>query len=410
MFIRTAKFVFLFEKYYIFLNIFQYRQISFQITRLKINQMGGEYKNFQIDKFPIKQIFSLDKLMNYWQEKAKSKDFQESEYANSIIKEAQKHPELLKDSPDLKTAKDLHSLFAQIISPIISPFRQQTDMIGLNWPNTFKFFYTTSAMDEIFGLSGKTLSNDFFNYIGGVNYYGPGLYIYGRILKEFYNAETYFKVPVLTFQKEDKKTGLLKNYDIHVDQTFTEIIVKKKLPKLSKEEIRKLSNNFYDLPLLMETLPPEHFNIKGFAIVSVVDSTATRSVMAIKDKLLEKDAMVSREHFKQLEKLMQSLLGLNDLKMGLGVTHLEEGEFQENRSIVQLLIPDMERFCDTEEEHIHQKAFNERMPSVLNDLENMENKTLLIKEFIKLGYRSLMILPLFFEDNFVGYYEQVKAE
>ena len=367
--------------------------------------MGGEYKGFQLDKFPIKQIFSLDKLMDYWQKKAESKDIQESEYANAIIREANKHPELLKDSPEIGLAQKLHSLFTQIISPIIGPFRQKTDMIGLNWPNTFKFFYTTPAMDKVFGKIGKTLPDDYFNYIGGINYYGPGLYIYGRILNEFYDAKTYFKVPVLTFQKEDKKTGLLRNYDIHVDQTFTEIIVKKKLPKLSKEEIRNLSNNFYDLPLLMEALPPEYFNIKGFAIVSVVDSTSTRSVMAIKDKLLEKDAIVSREHFKQLEKLMCSLLGLNDLKLGLGVTHLEEGEFQENRSIVQLLIPDMERFCDTEEEHIHQKAFEERMPVVLNDLESIENKSLLIEEFIKLGFRSLLVIPLLFEDNFVGMLE-----
>ncbi len=367
--------------------------------------MGGEFKGFRIDKFPIKQIFSLNKLMDYWQEKAESKDIQESEYANAIIRETKKHPELLKESPEIGLAQKLNPLFTQLISPIICPLQQQTDMIGINWPNSFKFFYTTKAMEEVFGKNAKSLYSDFFDYIGGVNYYGPGLYIYGRILNEFYSAKTYFKVPILTFQKENKKTGLFRNYDIQVDHTFTEIIIKKKLPKLSKEEIRNLTNNFYDLPRLMEALPPENFNVKGFAFVTVSDSTDVRSVMALKDKLLEKDAILSKDHFKQLEKLMQSLNGLNDLKLGIAIADYDGEEFNEKGSYSEAMLLPEDTLCDGNENPLYEKVFMEGMPIVLNDLEGMDNKERIIVEFIKAGYKSIMLIPLILDDNFVGILE-----
>lgn len=367
--------------------------------------MGIEKRHFRFDTYPIRQEFSLEHLFDIWKRRAKSNDTEYAQYAKSLIKLVENRPGIMNASPKKPLATKDKELFSQLIDPVISEFRQENAMIGLCYANFFEFFYTTDKLDEVFGKNAKYLESEFFKALGGKNFYGPLLYAYGRILNEFYNATTYFQVPILSFQMECPRTGLIRNFDVEVDHTYADILAVKELPKLSKKELKNLVDNFYDIELLMQHIPPDLFVMKGFAIITVIDSTSTRTIMALKDKLLEKDAIVSRDHFKKLEKLMRSLFGLSDLRMGIAIAGFNDQEFDENSSFAEAMLISNEDVCELDSSGIYESIYVDRMPIILNDLEGMEEKSGLIKKFLKMGLRSLILNPLVIDDHFIGILE-----
>lgn len=364
--------------------------------------MTASFEKFKLDKFPFRQILSLESLLNYWKEKAMSGNQFEMVKAKKLIKEAEKIPGLFEASPDISIIENNYSLVASMLSFIISPFQQEHTMWGAAVPNKLEYFFTTNKMDEIFGKRAESLFNDFFVSIKGENYFGPALHTYGRILKEFYGANMDFVIPTFTFEKYDETLKIERYFDLITDQQFSEIVPTRKLKALSKEQIYQLSNNFYDLELLLKTLPPENFEIKGFTISSIVESTEKQSVSSLKNKLLEKNAIISKDHFKQLEKRMRSLLKLHDLKIGVAVFNHDGRNFSDCMSAWQTLVPEPSLVCDHYDNSIYEKAIMDKMPVIINDLEKVQNPSLLEKSLLKAGYKSFIVAPLFFEEELVG--------
>jgi hypothetical protein len=365
--------------------------------------MGGGMKFKRMEKFPMQHAFSLEYLWQYCQEQYGSAPDLHP-YQADFLNKVGKHPDLVDGSHKWPLEKKYHDMFMGLLSFIRSPYTLEQEMIGISKPHSFEYFYTTAKLDEVFGKRGKSLGADFFKQFGGETYLGPTLFTYGRILKEFYNAETYFNVPVMKFKKEDKN-GLISYYDLLVDMSFTRIIPVNKLPELSPEEISDLANNFYDLDKMIKALPPQNFLIKGFSMVTVLESTGIRAILELKDKLMEKDAILSKDHFSQLQKLMQSILNLDDLKMGVAAADFEAEGFQESNSTVESLLVDSNRICENFENSIYQKAVEGKSPVILHDLDKQYLQSPLVSEYRKKGYKSLIVFPLLFEDRLVGILE-----
>jgi len=358
---------------------------------------------FRLGKYPFRQVLSFEPLLNYLKEKAKSGNQSDKELANRIVKKAENVPELFKDSPDKSIIEKNYSLLTNMLSFIISPFQQEENMWGAAVPIKFDYFFTTKKMDEIFGKKAKSLFTDFFESLeGGEDYMGPALRTYGVILKKFYGANMNFAIPTFTIEKFDKKLKILRYFDHDSDQRFIDIVPTGKLKKLNDEDIYNLSNNFFDIGLLLKTIPPENFEIRGFSISSIVESTKKQSVSSLKNKLLEKDALVSKDHFSKLEKRMQSLLKLHDLKIGVAVFNFEGQKFNDYMSGWQTLLPEPSLICDHYDNSIYEKAINDKIPVIISDLEKKQNLTVIEKSLLKAGYRSLIVSPLYSDDTIVG--------
>lgn len=359
-------------------------------------------KRFKLDKFPFKQTLSLEPLLIYWKGKAGSGNQFEMEFAKKILKEADKIPGLFKASPGTAIIEKNYSLITNMLSFIISPFQQEHGMWGGSLPNTFDYFFTTKKMDELFGRRAGSLFTDFFKGMGGENNFGPALNTYGRILKEFYGANTDFAIPTFTIKKFDDELKIDRYFDVIIDQRFTDIISKGKLKKLSKDQVDHLSNNFYEMELLLKTLPPDNFEKRGFSLTLIEESTEKQSISSLKNKLLEKDAIVSKDHFRQLEKRMQSLLKLHDLKIGVAVFNIEGRKFQDYMRTWQSLLPEPILVCSHFKNSIYEKAIIDKVPVIINDLEKLRDKSALEKSLLDVGYRSFIVSPLYFEDELVG--------
>ncbi len=366
--------------------------------------MGSHLKYIRIEKFPFSQTLSLESLYNYWKLKSESSDLLEKEQAARIIEEADKIPAMFKPAPDVSLIQKNRTLMTNMLSFLMSRSQLEHVMWGVALPTKFEYLFTTPKMDEVFGKKAKTLHADFFESLQGENYYGPVLHAYGRILNEFYGADTNFEIPTMTFRKFDKKLKIFRYYDIKSDQSYLRIVPRGKLKKLSKEEVDNLSKNFYNIDVLMEALPPELFEAKGFSISTIFDSTKRQSISSLKDKLLEKDAIISKDHFRQLEKEIQSLLMLSDLKLGVAAANFEGQEVQDSLNISSMLL-DPSFICNNSAGSIFEKVYTELRPIIINDLENLQNKTPVEEALIKKGFKSYLIIPLLYEENLVGVLE-----
>lgn len=365
--------------------------------------MGSGVKFFKLEKFPFQQAFSFEFLLQYCREQYDSNP--ESSFIRAgLFEEAKKYPEFFNGSHPWPLQKKYNGLFKGLLSFLRSPYALEHEMMGIGMPNEMKFFYTTEKLDNEFGRMGKNLGTEFFKQFGGENYLGPTLYTYGRILKEFYGAETYFNIPIMKFKKE-YKNGPIRHFDLHVDQRFTTITHEQGIPKLSSGEIEDLANNFYDLDRMFRMLPPKNFTVRGFSLLTVTESTGIRAVMELKDKLLEKDAILSDTHFQLVQKLMQSILNLDDLVMGLAVADFEAEGFQESNSTFESLLIDSDLICENFEQSIYQAAITDKRAIVIQNLETFEKQTPLIRAYREAGYKSLILFPLFFEENLVGILE-----
>ena len=125
--------------------------------------------SFKLDKFPFKQVLSLEKLLEYWIGKTSSQDPLEKEFAIRIVDRAKKVPKLFLESPSTSLVDKNSYLLTHMIGALASPLKGDSDIWGISSPTKFEFILTTSKMDELFGKRAKALSKIFFDSIYGEN-------------------------------------------------------------------------------------------------------------------------------------------------------------------------------------------------------------------------------------------------
>lgn len=368
--------------------------------------MGTHKHSLIVKEFPFKQTFSLVPLIIYWKKKTKSKNIVEASIAQQIIKNLNNSYEIFDNISNQSVIEENNSLIEAMLTALISPYQMEHDMFGISMPYSSEFFYTTPGVDAVFGKLASSFLGDYFRSCKAeINYYGPTLHAYGRILKEFYGADTKFTIPLMKVNKFDEKSKIVRSYENFVDHGFVTIEPRKKLKKLSENQIIELSNNFYDLNLWHRTLPLDNFEMRGFAINYMAEVTQQHSISCLKDNLLDKDAIISQNLFAKLERRMRSLLELPELRLGIAIFTLEGTNFLDYLRTWQSILPNPELMCECYFRSVYEKAVQTEMPVVISDLENHPDPSKIELSLIKAGYKSIIIAPLFFEDKLVGVLE-----
>jgi hypothetical protein len=356
-----------------------------------------------IKEFPFKQTFSFVPLIIYWKKRTKSKNVIEATYAQNIIENLNKSLDLFDNIDDHSVIENNRPLVDAMLTALISPHQFEKDLFGISMPYFHLLYYSTPGVEKIFGKYGKSFLEDLFRSKNEeINYFGPTLHAYGRILKEYYDADTQFTIPIMSVNKFDEELKIVRSYEVKVDHSFVNIEPTKKLKKLSEKEIIELRNNFYDLDLWFKTLPPENFEMRGFATNYMAEVTQQQSISSLKDNLLDKDAIISKTHFAKLERRMCSLLKLPELKLGIAIFTLEGTNFLDYLRTWQSILPNPELMCECYFRSVYEEAVKSERPVVISDLESHPNPSKIELALIKAGYKSIIIAPLFFEDKLVG--------
>src|SRR5688500_13470604 len=105
--------------------------------------------------------------------------------------------------------------------------------------------------------------------------------------------------------------------ELRLDGRFIDTRPVGEMTELPKSLLDAQTNRLMTLDELMGQVPLDKFLFEGVTVMRVNDVTEQAVITEIKNMLLDNNAFLNASVYKQLEKHVQSLIGLKDLTVGI---------------------------------------------------------------------------------------------
>ena len=348
----------------------------------------------QGEKFPYKNVFSLQPLVNDWEARGG-----EGEQGFTELNDLRKMAEAVNGfSFEHITEESLPEL--QKLGSCVFPyffFKNQKGFVGV--PFKQQFIYKTPALHDMMSSDLEIKIPDFspqnISYRKTVE---AGIII----LNTFYGQELEMPFREIIHLR-DKKTGLETHYKFNIMVDYLEPKAVKPLKKLSQRQIQNLLNNMGDRELWLKMFPPENFIFEGFIVGTVSDVTELEILSQLKARLLSEDGFVDvqtqHERLIHLEQQVRSYLKMSHINIGCMQTAFGGWLERAAWSICRYLNQVMELEDVSNSHSTYGEVFRTETPTIIGDLKEIEEPSKLEQELIKLGFRSLLLVPIFNSSN-----------
>lgn len=367
------------------------------------------YKNtFFTDNIdlPFQLKINFKKLIEWWKEQAASPDPFESDRAKEVLKSIEKIPELNKPFHDTSLIEKYRDEIQLLLTPFFPSLTTTNEIKAVGVPFRPLLFNLTKRFTNI--LDGA--DEDIQTPEGKADL----IYMFSSItiLNGYYKANVSLS-PNIFFHIRDKQTSIIRRYRAFINVDFTEIVPGPDVKALSEKEIYELINNFGNIQLWKKKIPPNSFSFEGFTILTLFDVTREESVSALKFDLIEKDSLMKPESIGQIQQNLSAMLNIPRLQTGF-ISYNKERELLQSigfgNSIVlgdkkNIKIDDA--FCSQS----NQFLFEKNRPLIFQNID--EKKTaedILAKKLAKLGFRSYLAMPMFYNDELIGILEVASKE
>lgn len=272
---------------------------------------------------PLVQLVSFNKLLKQYDDMVEGDDKVLAEKAQRILDAQSPFPELRDGFSDL------------------SLLNKHKDVINFILQDTFPDVLTTNeiktaslAFDDTIFNSSKRFQKILENAEGKGfvpeirNLPDHDMYIVGCtvILNFYYGYHLDFRRPF--FYDIPDANGVMRHYRILYNADFVEIIPTEKSKKLTREDVTELLDNFDDLELWKEKIPPNSFISKGFVISNMFDVTAEHSISEIKSSLITGGKNGNENFMEGLQETFRSFFNLPNLRAGFVSYNSRENQFE----------------------------------------------------------------------------------
>ena len=358
----------------------------------------GSRKN-KLQEFPFQTKFSLSNIIGFWELKAQDKESVSDPVAKEIQKRLKSAPELYHPIDDPKVIEKHMDTIKWLMSAVLPPALIHDQLVAVVPPFKMEFVYKTNSFDnllqEIGGIENMVASMDMKDL-----WRQKTMAAYHSIMEQFYGVT----VPItktIVFPVRQLQTGLMKYYKVTITTRFCEITLNGELPELSETDIQFLLSNPNNFELWSKYLPTDRFIFLGFALYSMIDITEEQLTSLLKESLLKQGCLTNKENLNQVEDHVKSLLGLSDVSLGMA-------SFEKNRDRFIDLANHSSYHIDRDSDetcHISEiyEFFSQRKETlILEDIEKNKFFGDFEETLLKEGYRSLMLAPLFYGDQFLG--------
>jgi len=304
---------------------------------------------------------------------------------------------------DLTLLTPYGEIIKAIVSLILPPAFLENEAAGIFVPFNLQPVYVSDSF--------KTLLLDQDGRIKGIPALGEENFLKGRILRayylileKYYGIRQKFEYPVIRVVS-DPETGLDMHLRIKPNLQFMEIHHKGEPKRLSDKEKTRLLENLADPEILREILPPEDFEIHGFAVFSIVDVTQSETLSALGKDLIDQESIFSQAGFLRLQQRVRNLFRSPDLVISLAAIHDEQ---------VILLNLGCELSADSVfsgSRHLNLSEFNGSLYAKaveennilrIRDIAQLDAPSRIEQELKSAGVRSIMIAPLTYQGKLIG--------
>lgn len=327
-------------------------------------------------------------------------------YGN-VVKEFESHPKLMNAITNLDLLTSHTELIEELLSAVFPPTTANF-MYGVAIPFTQQAVYASPRFTSMLkpgtneinvpeGLVTNNLDQQRMQFA------------YGLILKKYLGVNSpESSRSIHPYQNEE--TGLIRFLELRIDARFIDVRPVDEMPKLPESILNKHTNSIMSIAELMEQIPLDKFIFEGISVIRVNDMTEQEVITQIKNRLLDINAFSDASIYTELEKYVQTLIGLKDLAIGITPFfkingHYVYSDLHNNNSI---LFKHFHSTSDKDEISDYCKLlFRENEQPVL--FETLKEQSLNSVQFLQYYHlenvRSLIICPLKTEEGLLGMLE-----
>jgi len=318
---------------------------------------------------------------------------------SGILEYTDIHPELQNPIEDLSILESHREWMEMLLSIIFPPTASEHEMIfSVGLPFSYTTIYTSRLFNMLFIEPGTKNIKIPDNETGKDIEHDRLLGAYNLILKKYCNYHTpEFVSSVHPYH--DPHSGLIKYMELQLDTRYIDVKFTGSHLPIPEDFINKKDHGLLSLEQLQHNIPIEQFAFEGIVIGRVIDVTETEVISQMKSELLNLNAFSEGVVYHKLQDLVQSLIGLKDIRIGITPFFKVNGHyvFSELHNSNSLLFKHykavMERdsvndccrelFMETDKPVIYEKIDEERVAEI--DY---------LGFYFDQGYRSLILAPL----------------
>jgi len=268
---------------------------------------------------PLRFQFSFHKIIEKLELTAADSANWRSVHAIDLLARVNQHPELRNGITSVEQLTENEDLVAELLADLFPEALTLNEIKAVSLPYQSFIFNKTQRLKNILNDAGP----DFTINIRDFNEHEYYVLSCCIILSRFYNVHLDFTRPL--FYDIPTADGLLKHYRILYNADFLEVLPTAESPVLTQEDIDELIDNYDDLALWKKKFPVNHWTVKGFTLISLVDVTLESALSNVKEDLLSRQApQVVKE---SLQDAFRSMFRLPDLRIGFSRFDPDEGNF-----------------------------------------------------------------------------------
>lgn len=276
-----------------------------------------ETRPLQFDETLINSRLSFKPLVDELRKNLAQGNRSEQKLYGRVLTDLDAHPELLEPIADLSLLDPHMELVGELLSIIFPPTASiHENIYGISLPFKFQTVYTSKLFRALFLKPGSNEINIPDTEIGETLKRERLRNAYSLILKKYCGYTTPDTVRSI-YPYVDPQTGLNKFLELKTDARFIDVKPIGEMPKLPKSILSRHNNRILTTEELIKDIPLEKFIFEGITIVRVNDVTEDEVISQIKNSLLNLNAFSDATVYNELEKHIQSLIGLKDVKIGI---------------------------------------------------------------------------------------------
>ena len=360
---------------------------------------------------PLVQLISFDKLLRYYDAMAKSEDTFLASKAKHILNAQAPYPELRAGFTDESLLKKHSSVIKVMLQDTFSDILGHNEIKVASLPFSDMLFNSSKRFQKIMENVGE---NGFVPQIRNLPDHEQYIVACTIILNFYHGFNLDFRRPL--FYDIPDKNGVMRHYRILYNADFLELQATDKAKKITQADVDELMENFDNLELWKEKIPPNSYISKGFVISNMFDVTAEHSISEIKSGLIANDKRSNESFIEQLQETFKSLFNLPNIRVGFATYNAKENAFERvhSKGIDSYILFDKDAsyckklLCD----YSYDKLLTDNNYFSISDVDkyyNMSGGGEPYNNLKKQGIKSAIFAPIAHEGELLGVLELVSS-
>ena len=370
--------------------------------------LGEARKDMGLENFPFESNLSMAPLIAHWQKCCDKRRV--GDLTDLVEDYVRQHPTILNPYPQVDQLLAEHQAILEVLFSGIFPVVLSENLLGYAAPPfLLQPFYVTDGLRDLLSDKQTHIKFEQFGKFDTVPFSIRACMI---ILDKYYQMKLDWTLPFL-FKITHEGSNMEEYYKTTSVLDYVEVKTKKKAPTISREKVDYLLKHMEDEALWLEAISPEVFYFEGLFMSMMNDVTEVETLSRLRKKLLEPDSLLEESSARVIANLTRMYMRLPNVEVGISALDYPADKSVAHRYKIHYpIVEGLQRMVPEEDKNsVYEQACRLNQLQVVSDLARCKNQSPIEQALVKMGFRSLMVLPLHdAKRNIIGLMELASPE